>query len=126
MAKILIVDDDEQIRLMLSDLLKRSGSTVDQASDGEEAINKFNTNHYDLIITDILMPGKEGIQTIQELKKNNPNLKIIAISGGGHIESNVYLDMAKKMGADLCVPKPLDMYNFIDTVKKLLGDEIVS
>ena len=121
MKKILIVDDDEQIRFILKDLLKKIDAVVNEASDGDEAIKKFNIEHYDLIILDILMPGKEGIQTIQELKHNNPGLKIIAISGGGHIGANVYLDMAKKIGADLCISKPIDLNSFIGQVKSLLS-----
>ena len=120
MARILIIDDDSQIRFIVRELLENSGYTVEEASDGEEAINLNHKKAFDLIITDILMPGKEGIQTIQEFKKGNPKVKIIAISGGGHIGPSVYLDMAKKMGADVSIPKPFDLDIFLKKVKDLL------
>ncbi len=120
MARILIIDDDSQIRFIIRELLENSGYTVEEASDGDEAIKLNHKKAFDLIITDIIMPGKEGIQTIQEFKKDNPNVKIIAISGGGHIGPSVYLDMAQKMGADLSIPKPFDLDIFLKKVKDLL------
>jgi len=120
MARILIIDDDKQIRFIIRELLESSGYKVEEASDGEEAIKLNQKKAFDLIITDIIMPGKEGIQTIQEFKKENPKVKIIAISGGGYIGPTVYLDMAKKMGADLSIPKPFNMEMFLEKVNNLL------
>jgi len=120
MAKILIIDDDSQIRFIIRELLENDGYTVEEASDGDEAIELNHKKAFDLIITDILMPGKEGIQTIQEFRNGSPKVKIIAISGGGHIGPSVYLDMAKKMGADLSIPKPFDLDIFLKKVKELL------
>ncbi|HPG39339.1 MAG TPA: response regulator [bacterium] len=122
MNRILVVDDEPQILHLLRDLLEQNGYQVEEAANGEEAL-KLNQKHiFDLVVTDIIMPGKEGIQTIQELRKKNTRLKIIAISGGGHSASTVYLDMAEKMGANMTIAKPFDLNLFLNMVKSLLND----
>ena len=83
MARILIIDDEEKFRKMLRQMLERAGHEVVEAPDGKEGVKLYREKLTDLIITDIFMPEKEGIQTIKELKRDFPEAKIIAISGGG-------------------------------------------
>ena len=100
MTSILIIDDDRQVRLMLRRRLMQHGYEIAEASDGNEGVRLYRETPTDLIITDLIMPEKEGLETITELKQEFPDLKIIAISGGGTGDAGQYLDMAKKMGAN--------------------------
>lgn len=119
--RILIIDDDPVIREILSEILEMNGYIVDTAGDGDKGIDKHCRQPFDLVITDIIMPGKEGIETIYELRHASPDLKIIAISGGGHLESDGYLRMAGKLGANLTLDKPFETIEIEVAVKKLLS-----
>ena len=81
MEKILIIDDEPSIRKMLKTLFEKNGYEVMEAQDGTQGIKLFQTHRPDLIITDLIMPGKEGLETIREIKKINQDAKIIAMSG---------------------------------------------
>lgn len=94
MPLILIIDDDDQIREMLRQMLERAGYEVTDAPNGKVAMKLYREQPADLIITDLIMPGKEGIETIIELRRDFPEVKIIAISGGGRIAPRDYLAMA--------------------------------
>jgi len=96
MSRILIIDDDAQILKMLRQILEREKYHVTEASNGKEGLRLYRENPADLVITDIIMPEKEGIEIIIELKRDYPDVKIIAISGGGRINPEDYLDIAKK------------------------------
>ncbi len=122
MAKILIIDDDEDFRSMLYDLLTRAAYTVVEAKDGEEGLKRNRTELPDLIITDIIMPNEDGIGTIISIRKEFPERKIIAISGGGLVLPHDYLHMAKKLGANLVFTKPINNTEFLKAVKDLLDD----
>jgi CheY-like chemotaxis protein len=122
MAKILIVDDEHAILLMLKKMLEKAGHEVDIASNGNEGIILFEKNKYNLLITDIIMPEKEGIETIIELHNKYPDLKIIAISGGGRIGPDGYLSGAKLLGANMVFQKPLIQKTFLEAVTILLND----
>ena len=91
MKSILIVDDNVLMRKLIINLFDNQELNLDEASDGTEGLQKMSSNHYDLVITDLIMPGMEGIEMILEDKKNFPGLKIIAISGG----EPFYLYLAK-------------------------------
>jgi YesN/AraC family two-component response regulator len=120
MAHILIIDDEQPIRLMLRKLFESEGYTVTEASDGIEGIKCYHENPADLIITDIIMPEKEGLETIIALKKENPDVKIIVMSGGGKHKQDVYLDMAKKLGAKQTFKKPIRKEELLRAVKELI------
>ena len=120
MARILVIDDDDQIRTTLHQVLDLEGHEVVNASNGKEGIKLFEENGADLIITDILMPEKEGLETIMDLRKDFPDVKIIAISGGGQIDANSYLSMAKQFGALRTLPKPFELEELLDAVRELL------
>ena len=120
MAKILVLDDEPSILLMIKKMLEKEGHEVDVALNGREGMELFEENKPDLVITDIIMPEKEGLETILELRKNHPELKIIAISGGGRIGPEGYLPSAKYLGADMVFQKPLVQKEFIMAVSLLL------
>ncbi|OFY66704.1 MAG: hypothetical protein A2V46_12360 [Bacteroidetes bacterium RBG_19FT_COMBO_42_7] len=122
MAKILVVDDEPAILLMLKKMLEKADHEVDTASDGNEGIILFEKNKHDLLITDIIMPQKEGMETIIELHKKYPDLKIIAISGGGRISPDGYLPGAKLLGANMVFQKPLVQKEFLEAVAILLNE----
>lgn len=117
MAKILLVDDEDYIRAMLTEALEDEGYSVETAADGKQAVALYTKADFDLVVTDIVMPEQEGIQTILELRKHNPRVKVIAMSGGGRIRSDDYLELAKKLGAINTFSKPLDLDEFLAAVK---------
>ena len=121
MARILIIDDDVQILDMLRQTLELKGYEVVDATNGKEGIRLYRENPADLIITDIVMPEKEGIETIIELKRNFPDVKIIAISGGGRITPEGYLSMAKRLGANRTFEKPVERDELLAAVRELIG-----
>ena len=120
MALILIIDDDNQFRAMLREMLERTGYEVVEASDGKEGIKLYREKATDLIITDLIMPEKEGIETIMELCRDFPDVKIIAISGGGRIDPEQYLSMAKSFGAQYSFAKPVEREELLQAVEELL------
>ncbi|MBF0118337.1 MAG: response regulator [Desulfobacterales bacterium] len=123
MARILVIDDDDQIRQMLRQMFERLGYEVMDAKDGKEGIGLHCERNADVIITDIFMSEKEGIETIKELKQQFPNVNIIAMSGGsmsGSIGRDAYLKAAKSLGAAKTFTKPIDRRELIDAVQNLL------
>jgi len=120
MARILIMDDDNLIRRMLRQVLEQEGHEIVEARDGTEGINLNRKLHCDLIITDIIMPEKEGIETIGELRREFPDIKIIAMSGGGRIGPDAYLKMAKDFGAMRTIVKPIGKDELLKATKELL------
>ena len=120
MAQILIIDDDDQLRLMLRKTLERSGYEVVEAPNGKEGIKRFREMPCDLVITDLIMPEKEGLETISELKEDFPDIKVIAISGGGRVGPNDYLHLAKMLGAQRTLTKPIELPELLKTIKELL------
>ena len=123
MAKILVFDDEPSILLMIKKMLEKYGHEVEIALNGKDGMILFEKNKPDLLITDIIMPEKEGLETIYELRRKHPDLKIIAISGGGRIGPDGYLPGAKLMGANATFTKPLVQREFIQTVSDLLGEK---
>jgi YesN/AraC family two-component response regulator len=120
MANILIIDDDPQILNMLSQILKRAGYGVVEALDGKQGLKLYRENPTDLIITDIIMPEKEGLETIMELQRDFPDVKIIAISGGGHNLAENYLYMARVLGVQRTFAKPIARDELLKSVSELL------
>jgi len=120
MKKILVIDDEAAVRALLSKILERDGFSVITASDGKEGMKKFKIEPVDLVITDLIMPEKEGVELIMELKKGFPDVPIIAISGGGRNSAESYLNIAKLLGADAVLEKPIHKEKLLETVKKVL------
>ncbi len=119
--RILVIEDDAEVREMVCKILNREGYDVLEAGNGKEAFKLLNIEpKLDLVITDIIMPEKEGIETIIELKRDYPHIKILAISGGGKGSAQNYLTIAKKSGADLTLSKPFIKKELLDAVQELL------
>ena len=121
--KILIIDDEVHILLMLKKMLERAGYEVDIAPNGLEGLELFRKDQPDLVITDIIMPEKEGLETIREMKKEQSQLKILAMSGGGKISADSYLDTAKIFGASGIIEKPFSQNHLISIVNQLLNED---
>lgn len=103
------------------ELLEYAGHTVVTATDGFKALAAVETGNFDLVITDIIMPGKEGIEMIMELRRRHPLLKIIAMSGGGRIGAMSYLELAEKLGALHTLEKPFNQAVLIEAVDTVLN-----
>lgn len=123
MESILIIDDEPQIRSMIRLILERAGYEVSEATDGVEGIRRFREKPSDLIITDLIMPNKDGIGMIIELKKDFPGVKVIAMSGGGLNRPEGYLRGAKKLGASFTLSKPINRQDLLRAVKDTLKGE---
>jgi DNA-binding response OmpR family regulator len=120
MPTILVIDDDDQVRSMLRDMLEFEGYHVIDAANGRQGISSFQQQPVDLVITDILMPEKEGLETIIELRKSQPGLQIIAISGGGARSNMDYLLSADMLGATKTFSKPVDRKELLSAIALLL------
>ncbi len=120
MHSVLVVEDDVQVRTMLRMMLEDAGYCVREASDGHQAISLHRSCPADLIVTDILMPEKEGLETIMELRTEWPELQIIAITGGGSSDPQSYLELAKKIGAARAFRKPVDQQTLLAAVRELV------
>src|SRR5258707_14142324 len=106
MAKILVIDDESAILEMTVAVLCHSGHEAIGATNGDDALKLVRESHFDLVITDIVMPGKEGLEIIATLRRQAPKTRIIAMSGGGIIGRNDYLKLAFKFGASQTLAKP--------------------
>ncbi len=122
MANILIVDDNAQVRRMLGMMLKKTDHQLQEAPDGIQALAHINAHPTDLAIVDILLPEKDGIETIEEIRKTRPDIKIIAISGGGRVAPREYLQMARILGAERTIAKPIEAAELQQAVRELLGE----
>jgi DNA-binding response OmpR family regulator len=109
MAKILIIDDEASLRQLMRDVLEQAGHQVTDAPNGLVGVEHFKGARFDLVITDIIMPDQEGIETILEIRQHAPDQKIIAISGGGRTRNAEFLAVAKKVGADEILAKPFSL-----------------
>ena len=122
MPQILVIEDDALIREMLEDMLTDAGYDVETAEDGAVGLKKFARNPAALVITDIIMPNTEGMETIHAIKKRLPSARILAISGGGNsLFAHDLLDMARIIGADAALPKPFSKNALLTLVRSLFG-----
>jgi DNA-binding response OmpR family regulator len=116
MAKILLVEDDEQLRTMLKLLLTSFGHEVWEVPNGRRVFDMHQQQRFDLVITDLVMPDKDGLEVIIELRRKNQNARIIAMSGAGPGSGEVYLRAAQGLGADLTLSKPFGNQEFLEAV----------
>ena len=121
--RILVIDDDEQMLVLLQQAMQWAGFEVMAAENGRKGQQLFEEQPADLIITDLIMPEQEGLETIRSLKQGYPKVKIIAISGGGRIGPEAYLPAAMELGADRIFAKPFDVKELISAVQELLGND---
>lgn len=120
MARILVIDDEELVRMTVRQTLERRGHEVAEAVNGRAVLELQRTRPVELVITDLLMPEKEGIETIRDLKREYPDVKIIAMSGGGPVGNTSYLAMSQRFGADSTLIKPFGPQELLSTVERLL------
>jgi DNA-binding response OmpR family regulator len=123
MAHILLIDDDDDLRSITAMMLRTGGHEVHQAVNGTEGVKLYRQQPVNLVITDLVMPEKEGLATIMELRKLNPQVRIIAISGGFAYDPRLYLNMAKKLGADRVLRKPFLPEELKEAVDALLAPD---
>jgi DNA-binding NtrC family response regulator len=121
MHSVLIIEDDDFVKNMLKQTFERAGYEVATASNGRIGIQLYQTNPFDVVITDLIMPDMEGIETITHLRKTNPAVKVIAISGGGRNRPDDYLHLAAKLGAVRTFVKPVDRNALLDAVQALVS-----
>lgn len=112
--KILVIDDESDIGEMTKLLLERAGHEVACTTDGRTASKLIDEKHYEVVITDMLMPDRDGLEVIADLRRKHPTVRLIAASGGGRISSDSYLQIARRSGAHALLPKPF-------TLKELLA-----
>src|SRR4051812_7388826 len=119
--QILVIEDDSAVRELILHTLSKAGYSVIAAENGDEGLNLFRSKNPDLVITDIVMPRKEGLQTIIELKQQSPNVKVIAMSAGGRYSNTDYLKLARKFGANSTITKPFMREEFLNVVRDVVG-----
>lgn len=120
MAKILLVEDDDLVRDMLTQVLQRATHEVMCATNGEEAMEYLKKEKPDIMVTDIIMPKKSGITLISEVRDRHPTMEIIAISGGGRLDPTGYLDLSETLGASVSFEKPIDNNALLMAIDLLL------
>lgn len=122
MASILIIEDDDAIRSLLVTFLSAAGHTVREAADGNEGLRQYRAQPADLVITDMVMPEKEGLGTIMELRREYPQARIIAMSGGLAHNAGLYLHMAERLGAVRIMRKPFRL----DELETIIAEALAS
>jgi DNA-binding response OmpR family regulator len=120
MSRILIIDDNEDMRGMLALTLRLEGFDVAMAENGSRALEELARASADLIVTDLFMPDKDGIETIEEIRRRHPGAKIIAMSGWQSLQGPDYLDVARELGAVGTLRKPFDPGELVAIVRKVL------
>jgi two-component system, chemotaxis family, chemotaxis protein CheY len=121
MSSVLVIDDDPVMCAVIKGVLHGEGFAVTSAGDAQSGISRFAELNPDLVIVDILMPGKEGMATILELREANPEARILAITGGGNFAAGDVLRIAELLGADNSLKKPFEPAALVDTVKRCLA-----
>jgi CheY-like chemotaxis protein len=121
MATILIIDDDPQICNLLQQVLEKEGHAVHSAFNGIEGISLYRQHHPELILLDILMPEKEGLETLLDLRREFPNVMAIAMSAGSERTKINLLELAQQLGAQYRLTKPFQLQTVIELVNTALG-----
>jgi DNA-binding NtrC family response regulator len=122
MARILLIDDEEAIRISLATLLRAARHTVVTAKEGREGLELQKKDPADLVITDIVMPGMDGFEFVRRIRGNSPDMPVIAICGNP--SSELYLHMAKALGADRTFTKPFAAQALLEAVERALADSL--
>lgn len=122
MPTVLVIDDDDLVRRLLVHALSGARYTVIEAADGQAGLSLARSSAVDLVVTDLVMPVQEGVETIMSLRRERPTLPIIAISGGV-TNSRLYLDIAAKIGARRILPKPFTPKELIQVIEQVLAEE---
>ena len=120
MSRILIIDDEQPVRSVFRRALERAGHEVSEAGDGQAGLKQIAASSFDLVVTDIVMPEMEGIEFILQVRREQPGLKVIAMSGGGRVAPKAYLDMARAAGAVSVLAKPFTIEALLAAVDAAL------
>jgi CheY-like chemotaxis protein len=120
MAHVLVVDDDELVRSTIRASLARAGHDVIEARDGQEAVDILARGPVDVVVSDIIMPEIDGIGLLLQLRRQQPRLRVIVISGGGRTQNVDFLRMATALGADLALAKPFTPEDLQRAVQSVL------
>lgn len=124
MVSILLVDDDDLSRGAVHKMLERTGYVVHSTGIGQEALDHYRRQQSDLVITDLIMPDLDGLEIIQQLRRIDPAVRVLAISGGGRVDAEEYLSVARKFGAVEVLPKPFTGQELKQAVEKALGPAV--
>lgn len=122
--KILLVDDEESIRKMVRTILGEECYEIAEAANGLEAQKQLGKQNFDLVITDVIMPDCDGIELVMSVRRKQPGLQVIVMSGGGRVRAGHYLDLAAKLGAACVFEKPFDTAVLRQTVQDLLSEPL--
>ena len=122
LKNILLVDDEESIRKMVRAVLAEEKYAFTEASNGVEALEIMETQSFDLILTDVIMPDCDGIELVMSVRKKLPDIKVIVMSGGGRVRADHYLNLAEKLGAARVFEKPFNTAELRETVSELLSE----
>lgn len=122
LSLILVIDDEPAIRDVLRRMLERAGHEVLVAANGNVGLDLFRRQGADLVVTDVIMPEREGVETMREIKRIDPRAKVIVISGGGSIGADDFLHLAERLGADRTLAKPIDRAALMAAVDELLAE----
>lgn len=120
MARILVIDDDSQMCEMLAMMLESASHEVAAVQDGAAGIRLYRKSPFDVVLCDLFMPGKEGLETIRELHEQDPGVRIIAISGGAMRVKMDFLPLAKRFGAIKTLPKPIGLQELLEAVAEAI------
>ena len=123
MGRILVVDDDHLVRFTIRTALEQAGHQVVEAENGERGLAAFDAAPFDLVITDLLMPEKEGVETVREIRQRSSAVKILAVSGGGVMKMMDFLAMAEAFGANRSLAKPFTSRELTQVVAELLAPD---
>lgn len=121
MATIVIADDDPIVREIAREMLASTAHAAILAEDGNEVIRLLERLRIDLLVTDMLMPNMDGVELIMAVRDRYPAVKVLAISSGGSVGASYMLKVARTLGADATLQKPLRLEGFLETVEALLG-----
>ncbi len=129
MARIIVIDDEKDVREVLREVLERAGFQVETAANSDDGLKLLRDKGADVVITDIIMPGKDGVETVRDIRKDFPNTRVIVISGGGNVIPMEHETPARKAsdnlasttGADVTLAKPFDRREILDAVKELVA-----
>jgi CheY-like chemotaxis protein len=121
MARILLVDDDEYVRRPVRANLENAGHSVDEVANGREAVAAYLHEPYDVVVTDLIMPEQEGLETIMQLRQHDPAVRVIAISGGGRVNATNYLNVARSLGAQKTLTKPFTTDELLEAIQVVLA-----
>ena len=131
MTRVIVIDDEEDIRIVLKEILDRAGFEVEVAENAADGLDLLRDNGADVVVTDIIMPGKDGVDTVYDIRMEFPNTKVIVISGGGNInprdyeptaiKTSAYLASATAAGADMTLTKPFDRNEIVQALNDLVA-----